>query len=421
MDDIVIAGGGIGGLTTALSLHRAGFPVRVFESVDRIQALGVGINLLPHAVRELDALGLAGELAANGITPSTLAYFTKRGEPIWDEPRGLAAGYRWPQISIHRGVLHTILHSAAESEIGAERIHTGCHLDRFVETAGGVEATFIDRRSGAVTATAKGSMMIACDGIHSVARRHFYPDEGMPKWNGSLLWRGLAEGAPVFDGRTMVWAGHPRQKFVLYPVLDVSESRQQLNFIAELRTESTQLAEREDWNRPGDLADFLPQFEEWVFPWLDVPALIASAPGTFLFPMVDRDPVERWSFGRTTLLGDAAHPMYPIGSNGASQAILDARTLTGCLLCHGDDIELALQRYDEVRRPATSSIVLANRGLGPELPMQLVEERAPNGFERLSDVITPDEILDVTDGYRKMAGFSLQQLHDRPSLAELQY
>ena len=421
MDDIIIAGGGIGGLTTALSLHDAGFPVRVFESVDRIQALGVGINLLPHAVRELDALGLAGELAASGITPSTLAYFTKRGEPIWDEPRGLAAGYRWPQISIHRGLLHTILHRAAEARIGADRIHTGCHLDRFVETADGVEATFIDRRTGAVSATAKGSMMIACDGIHSVARRHFYPNEGMPMWNGSLLWRGLADGRAVFDGRTMLWAGHPRQKFVLYPVLDLPDGLQQLNFIAELRTDATELAEREDWNRPGDLDDFLPQFEDWVFPWLDVPALIAAAPGTFLFPMVDRDPVERWSFGRTTLLGDAAHPMYPIGSNGASQAILDARTLTGCLRCHGDDIELALQRYDDVRRPATSSIVLANRGLGPELPMQLVEDRAPDGFTHLSDVITPDEILEVTDGYRKMAGFSLQQLHDRPSLAELQY
>lgn len=421
MDDIIIAGGGIGGLTAALSLHRAGFAVRVFESVDRIQALGVGINLLPHAVRELDALGLAGQLAANGITPSTLAYFTKRGEPIWDEPRGLAAGYRWPQISIHRGVLHTILHEAAEAEIGADRIHTGCHLDRFVETSAGIEVTFIDRRSGVVVATAQGSMLVACDGIHSVARKHFYPNEGMPKWNGSLLWRGLADGPPVFDGRTMLWAGHPRQKFVLYPVLDLPAGRQQLNFIAELRTESTELLEREDWNRAGDLADFLPQFEDWVFPWLDVPALIASAPGTFLFPMVDRDPVEHWSFGRTTLLGDAAHPMYPIGSNGASQAILDARTLTGCLLCHVDDVDGALRRYDEARRPATSAIVLANRGLGPELPMQLVEERAPDGFERLSDVVTAEEILAVTDGYRKMAGFSLQQLHDQPSLADMKY
>jgi 2-polyprenyl-6-methoxyphenol hydroxylase-like FAD-dependent oxidoreductase len=264
-------------------------------------------------------------------------------------------------------------------------------------------------------------MLIACDGIHSVARRHFYPDEGMPKWNGSLLWRGLAEGDRVFDGRTMIWAGHPRQKFVLYPLLDLPDGRQQLNFIAELRTDNTELLEREDWNQAGDLSDFLPEFEEWKFPWLDVPALIASAPGTFLFPMVDRDPVERWSFGRVTLLGDAAHPMYPIGSNGASQAILDARTLAGCLRSYPNDVEQALARYDEVRRPATSAIVLANRGLGPELPMQLVEERAPNGFASLSDVITPEEILDVTDGYRKMAGFSLQQLQDRPSLADMPY
>lgn len=405
----------------ALSLHGAGFPVRVFESVERIQALGVGINLLPHAVRELDALGLAGELAANGLTPSTLAYFTKRGEPIWDEPRGLAAGYRWPQISIHRGVLHVVLHAAATAAIGADRIHTACHLERFTDTGSGVEATFVDRRTGAVSATATGSMLVACDGIHSVARRQFYPHEGMPKWNGSLMWRGLAEGRPVLDGRTMVWAGHPRQKFVLYPMLDLPDGRQQLNFIAELRTDSTELLEREDWNRPGDLADFLPQFRDWVFPWLDVPRLIASAPGTFLFPMVDRDPVDRWSFGRTTLLGDAAHPMYPIGSNGASQAILDARTLTGCLLSYRDDVALALQRYDEVRRPATSAIVIANRGLGPELPMQLVEARAPDGFAQLSDVITAEEILEVTDGYRRMAGFSLQQLEERPSLAEMKY
>ena len=420
-DDIIIAGGGIGGLTAAISLHRAGLPVRVFESVERIQALGVGINLLPHAVRELDALGLADDLVAKGLTPSTLAYFTKRGEPIWDEPRGLAAGYRWPQISIHRGALHTILHAAALAEMGVDRIHTGCHLAQFSETAGGVRATFIDRQTGADSATVTVSMLIACDGIHSVARRHFYPNEGMPKWNGALLWRGLAEGKPVFDGRTMVWAGHPLQKFVLYPLIDLPDGRQQLNFIAELRTDETELLEREDWNRPGDLADFLPQFQGWKFPWLDVPSLIASAPATYLFPMVDRDPVERWSFGRTTLLGDAAHPMYPIGSNGASQAILDARTLTGCLLSFPDDAERALSRYDEIRRPATSAIVLANRGLGPELPMQLVEQRAPDGFAELSDVISPHEILEVTDGYRKMAGFSLQQLHDRPSLAEIQY
>jgi 2-polyprenyl-6-methoxyphenol hydroxylase-like FAD-dependent oxidoreductase len=366
-------------------------------------------------------MGLAAELADRGVTPSTLAYFTKRGEKIWDEPRGLAAGYRWPQISIHRGVLHLVLHAAVEAQIGADRIHTGCHLERFSQSADAVEATFVDRRSGAVKATARGLALIACDGIHSVVRTHFYPDEGMPKWNGSLLWRGLTEGRPVLDGRTMVWAGHPHQKFVLYPVLDLPDGRQQLNFIAEYRTDSTELLEREDWNRGGDLADFLPRFTDWVFPWLDVPDVITSAPGTFLFPMVDRDPVPQWSFGRVTLLGDAAHPMYPIGSNGASQAILDARTLAGCLSSYAGDVETALRRYDEVRRPPTSAIVMANRGLGPELPMQLVEERAPDGFASLADVITPEEILEVTDGYRKMAGFSLQQLQNRPSLADMPY
>ena len=422
MDDILIAGGGIGGLTAALSLHRAGFPVRVFESVDRIQALGVGINLLPHAVRELDALGLADELARNGLHTDDVGVLhqarrTDLGRTAWARLPA-TDGRRSPFIAA-RFTPSCMLRAIAD--IGADRIHTGCHLDRIDETADGVEATFIDRRTGAVSATAKGSMLIACDGIHSVARRQFYPDEGMPTWNGALLWRGLAEGAPVFDGRTMVWAGHPRQKFVMYPLLDLPDGRQQLNFIAELRTDGTELLEREDWNQPGrsrGLPSTVRRVEVSVARCSGAHRLRS---GHVLFPMVDRDPVDRWSFGRTTLLGDAAHPMYPIGSNGASQAILDARTLTGCLLSYPGEPELALRRYDEVRRPATSAIVLANRGLGPELPMQLVEERAPSGFDQLSDVITPDEILEVTDGYRKMAGFSLQQLHDRPSLAEMQY
>jgi 2-polyprenyl-6-methoxyphenol hydroxylase-like FAD-dependent oxidoreductase len=264
-------------------------------------------------------------------------------------------------------------------------------------------------------------VLVAADGIHSAARAQRYPQEGMPRWNGALLWRGLAEAAPVLDGRTMVWAGHPQQKFVGYPVADLASGRQLFNFIAELRTDSVVLAEREDWNQPGRLDDFIGEFEGWQFPWLDVPALIRSSSGTFRFPMVDRDPVDRWSFGRSTLLGDAAHPMYPIGSNGASQAILDARVLTGCLRSYPDDVVHALTVYDDLRRPATAAIVLANRGLGPELPMQLVEQRAPNGFSSIHEVITPDEILEVTDGYRRTAGFALAALADVVSLADRTY
>ena len=228
----------------------------------------------------------------------------------------------------------------------------------------------------------------------------------------------LAEADPVLDGRTMVWAGHPDQKFVGYPVLDLDDGRQLFNFIAEFRTDSIQLTEREDWNQPGRLDDFIDRFESWTFEWLDVPALVRSSPGTFRFPMVDRDPVDRWTFGRTTLLGDAAHPMYPIGSNGASQAILDARVLTGCLRAYPTDVDRALARYEEIRRPATAQIVLANRGLGPERPMQLVEERAPDGFDALDDVITPEEILEVTDGYRRTAGFALEALATGTSIAD---
>lgn len=423
---IVIAGGGIGGLVAALSLRAEGHDVEVYEAVDELKALGVGINLLPHAVRELDALGLLDRLAAEAIAPTTLAYFTKRGEPIWDEPRGEAAGYRWPQLSIHRGTLHRILHDACVERIGADHLHLGHRLVSLDESAAdSVTATFAvgraSRRGDEALVDVTTPVLVAADGIHSVARAIRYPDEGMPKWNGALLWRGVAPASPVLDGRTMVWAGHPDQKFVGYPILDLDADRQLFNFIAEFRTDGVELAEREDWNQPGRLDDFVGRFESWRFPWLDVPALIRSAEGTFRFPMVDRDPVDRWSFGRTTLLGDAAHPMYPIGSNGASQAILDARVLTGCLRAFPDDAETALRRYDEIRRPATSNIVLANRGFGPELPMQLVEQRAPDGFERLDDVITRDEVLEVTDGYRRTAGFALDALADGVSLADRDY
>jgi 5-methylphenazine-1-carboxylate 1-monooxygenase len=409
---IIVVGAGIGGLAAALSLHEIGAPIEVFESVREVRALGVGINLLPHAVRELDALGLLEGLRREAVEPQSLMYCSCRGQEIWREARGTAAGYPWPQLSIHRGLLQDVLLHALVDRVGADHLHLGHRLERV--DGDDVTATAVFAVSeGGTDRGVRGDAVIAADGIHSVARAQRYPDEGRPRWNGSLLWRGIAEIEPVLDGRTMVWAGHRDQKFVGYPIADLPDGRQAFNFIAELRRPRSELGQAEDWNRAGDLADFLPEFEDWDFGWLDVPSIIRSAPGTFLFPMVDRDPVSRWTFGRSTLLGDSAHPMYPIGSNGASQAILDARVLAGCLR-DADTVEGGLERYERERLPSTSAIVEANRGLGPEVPMQLVHERAPEGFDDIDAVITRAEIDEVTTGYRRTAGFALSALQDDP-------
>ena len=399
---VVVVGAGIGGLVAALSLHEVGIEVEVHESVRELRPLGVGINLLPHAVRELDALGLLDALRPRSVEPHALVYCSRHGQEIWREPRGVAAGYPWPQISVHRGVLQEVLLDAFVARVGAAHLHLGHRLTAIDDGGATFTAT-----GGSLTVAADA--VVAADGIHSAARAQHHPDEGPPRWNGSLLWRGLVDLPPVLDGRSLVWAGHRDQKFVGYPIADLPDGRQAFNFIAELRRPGSPLGTNEDWNRAGRLEDFLPEFEDWVFDWLDVPAIIRRAPATYLFPMVDRDPVERWTFGRSTLLGDAAHPMYPIGSNGASQAILDARVLAGCLRAE-PDVPSALARYEAARRPPTAAIVEANRGLGPEVPMQLVHERAPDGFDDIDAVITRAEIEDVTEAYRRTAGFALAAL-----------
>ena len=437
MSQVVVVGAGIGGLAAALSLHEVGVEVDVFEAVGEVRPLGVGINLLPHAVRELDALGLLAELMVTAVAPRQLVYCTRRGQEIWREDRGVAAGYPWPQISVHRGRLQQVLLDAVVDRLGADRLHLGHRLVAVTDPSGqdGRPVAVFDRAEveAEVGARAEGDrvevdraeveadVVVAADGIHSVARARRYPDEGPPLWNGALLWRGVAEVEPVLDGRTMVWAGHPDQKFVGYPIADLPDGRQAFNFVAELRQPGSDLARAEDWNRRGEPGDFLPQFHDWDFDWLDVPEIIRAAPETFLFPMIDRDPLPRWTFGRTTLLGDAAHPMYPIGSNGASQAILDARVLAGCLRRHPDDVDEALARYEAARRPATAAIVEANRGLGPELPMKLVEERAPDGFDDFATIISPGEIATVTEAYRRTAGFALAALQRGSSLLDDPY
>jgi 5-methylphenazine-1-carboxylate 1-monooxygenase len=418
----IIVGGGIGGLATALSLAEIGVDLDVYESVDPIRPLGVGINLLPHAVRELSELGLQPALEETGIATAELAFYSKHGKPIWHEPRGRDAGYNWPQISIHRGRLHMLLLDAVHKKLGKERVHLGKKLARFETNPDGALACFADRHTGAQLPPVRCDVLIGADGIHSQARAQLYPNEGAPKWNGAVMWRGVSHGE-FLTGRSMIMAGHVRHKFVAYPIGRDETGKPLINWIAELRFDSTDVSEREDWNKPGKVEEFLPSFERWRFDWLDVPALIRGAHSIYEYPMVDRDPLPAWSdgSGRMTLLGDAAHPMYPIGSNGASQAILDARVLAGCLKAYGDDIARALAAYEAVRRPVTSAVVLANRQQGPEHCMTVVEDRAPNGFERLEDVVSHAELKEIADTYKRIAGFSVDALNKSPSLAHREY
>ncbi|GAB3062347.1 flavin-dependent oxidoreductase [Virgibacillus ainsalahensis] len=408
----IIVGGGIGGLVTALKLHRSGVKVNVFESVGTIRALGVGINLLPHAVRILTELGLSEDLEKIGVPTAELSYFNKFGQQIWQEPRGKDAGYRWSQYSIHRGRLQMLLLKAAQEQLGEEAVKTSHHLTSFESFSDKVEAHFENKKTGASLGKYSADILIAADGIHSAVRKSFYPNEGEPKFSGRILWRGLTEASSFLTGKSMIMAGFQDQKFVAYPVdPEISGDRSLVNWIAELTIEED-APTRADWNRKIDKQKFAPAFADWDFGWLDVPRLIEETEAVYEFPMVDRDPLPAWTFGRVTLLGDAAHPMYPIGSNGASQAILDADAL-GQAIMEEPDVESALKAYEKVRLEPTANIVKSNRKNGPEHVMQIVEERAPEGFAELHDIISKGELEEITGGYKKIAGFDQKSLNKK--------
>ncbi|RDI88476.1 hypothetical protein Vi05172_g1536 [Venturia inaequalis] len=427
---IIIVGGGIGGLTTALHLHAHGFKnIHLFESAPVLTTLGVGINVQPSAVLILRDLGLLPALESIAIKTKELNYYNRHGDSIIQEPRGLAAGYKVPQFSIHRGEFQMMLLDAVKERLGSDRIHLDHRFTSFSqdETAGTVTAVF--KRSSDPTRAAEipartADMLIAADGINSTARRILYPNEGPPRFSGRILWRGCVERDAYLTGASMVWAGHANQKFIAYPISNRAalKGKSLVNWICELRVREEGDPDLTppvtDWTRAVSKEKFLGPFEGWHdVGTLDVGKLVGSTERIFEFPMCDRDPVERWSFGRLTLLGDAAHPMYPIGSNGASQAILDAEALTNSLLSHSKsatlDIPTALTHYQTTRLPPTAKIVLANRANGPDHVMQVAEERAPDGFKDIHDIISKEELDGIGLAYKAIAGFEVEAVNKK--------
>jgi 2-polyprenyl-6-methoxyphenol hydroxylase-like FAD-dependent oxidoreductase len=351
-------------------------------------------------VGHLEALGVAEPLLQAGVETQALAYFNRHGQQIWEEPRGRFAGFAAPQISLGRGALQRVLLAQVQRELGDDAVAVGHRLTSFQSQ--GDRALGVFEGPDGAPVTLEADLLVCADGIHSAARRQRYPQEGPPKYSGRLLWRATTFAPPFLGEATMIMAGHEAQKFVCYPIEPPrGDGLQRINWIAELRRPWT--GDREDWNKPVDRARFAGEFASWQFPWLNVPALIAQAEEVLEFPMVDRDPLPSWTEGAVTLLGDAAHPMYPIGSNGASQAILDAAAL-GAALAEAPSVAAALAEYESLRRPATAAIVQANRQNGPEQCMQLAEERAPEGFEALGDIFAPGELQAIADRYKVLTG-----------------
>ncbi|KAK6215758.1 salicylate 1-monooxygenase [Colletotrichum tabaci] len=424
---IIIAGAGIGGLTTALSLHAAGFTnIHLFEASSQLTTLGVGINVQPSAVLILRNLGLLEALEKTGIKTQELNFYNRHGHPILSEPRGLKAGYAVPQLSIHRGECQMLLLSAVKERLGEDAINLDHALTGFSQDSKSITAEFSRRRDGAPAeqSSVTGDILIAADGINSTARRILYPDEGPPRFSGRMLWRGCLERAPYLTGASMVWAGHADQKFIAYPISQRSADggKSLVNWIAELRIRDKDDEDltppRTDWSKAVDKSVFESRFHGWRCGGLDVKDLVDKTDKVFEFPMSDRDPVERWSFGRLTLLGDAAHAMYPIGSNGASQAIIDAETLVRLLSESPDDVEGVLKAYEAERLPATAKIIFANRGNGPDHVLQVCEERAPDGFRNVYDVVPKDELEDIGRVYKRVAGFEMESVNTKAKETE---
>jgi 2-polyprenyl-6-methoxyphenol hydroxylase-like FAD-dependent oxidoreductase len=413
---VIIVGAGIGGLTTALLLHQRGLRAEIYEQASEVREAGVGINTLPHAIRELADLGLLPALDGAGIRTRELIYLNRLGQEVWREPRGMDAGHAVPQFSIHRGRLQKLICDAVIARLGPDAVRTGLSLDGFVQDDAGVTAHFTDSVHGGPGRTERADVVICADGIHSAARRIFYPDEGPPRWNGVMMWRGATEWPVWLDGRTMAIGGGMGAKFVLYPIAHPAGGSQLTNWVVNIKMADAAVSPppKEDWSRRAHRAQYLPYAKRFVIPGFDVEGLVAATSQAFEYPMCDRDPLPRWTFGRVTLLGDAAHPMYPVGSNGASQAILDARFLADAL-ARAEHPCQALWEYEADRLPKTAEIVRLNRVGGPERVIDEVEKRAPAGFDSVDEVMSRAERQAIVGGYAGKAGFAVAR-DRRPEL-----
>ncbi len=412
---VIIAGGGIGGLATALTLHQIGVPCVVFEAVREMRPLGVGINLQPNAVRELYDLGFTqADLDRVGLPAKEWALVGLNGNDIYSEPRGSLAGYNWPQYAVHRGLFHMLLHDKVAERIGPQAVRLGSRVTGYRKNADGSVSALIEGADGA-TSEARGALLIGADGIHSAIRAQMHPDQPPIHWGGAIMWRGTTWGKPIRSGASFVGLGTHRQRVVFYPIShpDPQTGLSMINWIAEVTMDNTEGWKQRGWFRQVGVNDFVHHFDDWIWDWLDVPAMIRQADSAYENPMIDRDPVPTWQDGPVVLMGDAAHAMYPTGSNGGSQAIVDARVLGAAMVEHGVS-QAALAAFDDKLCGPISQVVLRNRGAGPFGLLNMVDERCGGTFDNIDDVIPAQERAEFMAGYKAAAGFAIETLNKAP-------
>ena len=416
-DLVIIAGGGIGGLATALTLQQIGVPCVVYEAAREMRPLGVGINLQPNAVRELYDLGI-GETALDtvGMLAEEWALVGLNGKDIHSEPRGLSAGYHWPQYAVHRGKFHMLLHDTFRQRAGPDAVRLGSRVAGYRKTADGGVTALIEHADGRAS-EARGRLLIGADGIHSAVRAQMHPRQPPIHWGGAVMWRGATWAKPIRTGASFVGLGTHRHRIVFYPISqpDPRTGLALINWIAEVTMDNAEGWKQSGWFRQVEISDFIHHFDDWTWDWLDVPALIRGADAVFENPMIDRDPVPTWQDGPVALMGDAAHAMYPTGSNGASQAIVDARVLGACLVEHGVSAD-ALAAFDAMLCGPISQGILRNRGAGPFGLLNLVDERCGGAFDNIDEVIAPEERAAFMAGYKSAAGFAIEQLNKAPPI-----
>jgi len=412
---VIIAGGGIGGLATALTLHQIGVPCIVYEAVREMQPLGVGINLQPNAVRELYDIGLTqADLDRVGLPAKEWALVGLNGNDIYSEARGLLAGYNWPQYAVHRGQFHMLLYDKVVERIGPQAVRLGSRVTGYRKNSDGGVSARIEHADGS-SSEAMGALLIGADGIHSAVRAQMHPAQPPIHWGGAVMWRGTTQARPIRTGASFVGLGTHRQRMVFYPISqpDPRTGLSMINWIAEVTMDNSEGWKQRGWFRQVGIDDFVHHFDNWIWDWLDVPALLKQADCAFENPMIDRDPVPTWCDGPVALLGDAAHAMYPTGSNGGSQAIVDARVLGAAMVEHGVTPE-ALAAYDDKLCGPISQVVLRNRGAGPFGLLNMVDERCGGTFDNIDDVTPPAERADFMAGYKATAGFAVEQLNKAP-------